>query len=113
MNAGDFERRLTALLVIFISSFGLLMVRLFFLQVIKGDDLRNIAEANRTSLVFERAPRGIIFDRNGQVLADSRPTFVVLFTPLQLKKEIYADVSRRLGAILNMADDDLNRRLAP
>ena len=113
MNSSFFERRLTALLVLFISCLGLLMVRLFYLQVIRGDSLRIIAEANRTSLVFERAPRGLILDRSGLVLADSKPTFVVLFTPLELKKEVFTDVIRRLAVILNIAEDDLKRRLQP
>ena len=113
MQSSRFEFRLRILLVLFASGFSLIWIRLFYLQVVQGENLRHIAEANRTSLVLERAPRGLILDRNGVVLADSRPTFVVLFTPLELKKEVLSNVIQRLARILNLTEEDLSHRLQP
>lgn len=109
----DFEVRLRIILILFIFGFGSLWIRLFHLQVVQGDKLRKLAEANRTSILFERAPRGLILDRNGQVLADSRPTFVVLFTPLELNKEVFSDVVKRLSKILNMSEEQIFQKLRP
>ncbi len=113
VSSSEFETRLSFLLVLISFFFTVLFVRLFYLQVVQGANMRTIAEANRTSLLFERAPRGLILDRTGQVLADNRQTFLVLFTPLELNKDVLAKVIRRLAGILNMKDEDLERKLAP
>ncbi|OGR85432.1 MAG: penicillin-binding protein 2 [Elusimicrobia bacterium RIFCSPLOWO2_01_FULL_54_10] len=109
----DIDARLRVILVLFVGLFGMLGARLFYLQVIQGERLRTIAEANRTQIIYERAPRGLILDRNGAVLADNRPTFVVIFTPIELTHEILNEVTIRLSKILGLADSELKRRLQP
>ncbi|OGR87418.1 MAG: penicillin-binding protein 2 [Elusimicrobia bacterium RIFCSPLOWO2_01_FULL_60_11] len=109
----EMEGRLRVILALFVGSFAVLAARLFYLQVIQGEKLRTVAEANRTQIVFERAPRGLILDRNSAVLADNRPTFVVIFTPLNLKREILAEVIRRLSKILGLSEEELAKRLKP
>lgn len=56
---------------------GLLIVRLWYLQIVKGDYFRNLSENNRIRSVYVQAPRGFIFDRNGVLLAGNRPSFNV------------------------------------
>lgn len=109
----EMEGRLRVILVLFVGSFAVLAARLFYLQVIQGEKLRTIAESNRTQIVFERAPRGLILDRNGAVLADNRPTFVVIFTPLDLKREVLTGVIQRLSKILGLTEEDLTKRFKP
>ncbi len=113
VSSSEFETRLSFVLAVISFFFAVLFVRLFYLQVVQGANMRTIAEANRTSLLFERAPRGLILDRTGQVLADNRQTFLVLFTPLELNKDVLAKVIHRLAGILGMKDEDLERKLAP
>ncbi|MDR1044942.1 MAG: penicillin-binding protein 2 [Candidatus Adiutrix sp.] len=64
--------------------FMILGVRLWYLQVIKGDELRNKSEVNRSSLVDLPPVRGQIMDRNGLVLVDNWAGFNVCLT----KKEV-------------------------
>lgn len=52
-------------------------VRLYYIQVIKGDYYSNKAENQRIRLIPIPAPRGAIFDREGRILVDSRPTYNV------------------------------------
>lgn len=52
-----------------------LLLRLFYLQVVAGSQNRVLADNNRIRLVGIVAPRGKIFDRNGQVLASSSRIF--------------------------------------
>lgn len=54
--------------------FGLFL-RLFHLQVIQGDYNRDLADSNRIQYRVIHAPRGVIYDRNGVVLAESNPGF--------------------------------------
>jgi penicillin-binding protein 2 len=63
-----------------------LAARLFDLQVLGGQDYQLQSERNRVRQEFLGAPRGLIIDRRGVVLADSRPSFTVLGVPRMLLK---------------------------
>lgn len=54
---------------------GALFIRVFFLQVVKGQYYRNISDSNRTKTVAVHAPRGIIFDRDKIPLTFNIPGF--------------------------------------
>ena len=59
---------------------GLLGVRLYYLQIVKGEFYSEKAENQRVRLIPIPAPRGAIFDRNGKLLVDSRPTYNVVIS---------------------------------
>lgn len=54
---------------------ALLIFKLFYLQIIKGDDYRVLSDSNRIRTQVIRAPRGVIFDRNGIPLVQNSPGF--------------------------------------
>ncbi len=57
--------------------FLLLLLRLWYLQVISYKDLLDRSVRNRTRILSFAAPRGPIFDRNGVLLVDNRPSFQI------------------------------------
>jgi penicillin-binding protein 2 len=57
--------------------FSLLAMRLYYLQIVRGQHFGRLAEENRISLIRVRAPRGIVYDRHGNVLVTNRPSFSV------------------------------------
>ena len=59
---------------------GVLCVRLYLLQIIDGKRYAEVAENQRIRLLPIPAPRGAIFDRNGNQLVDSRPIYSVLLS---------------------------------
>jgi len=61
--------------------FSLLLVRLWFLQILKGEELRALSENNRIRLRRIQATRGSIVDRHGSVLVDSRASFDAVLVP--------------------------------
>ncbi len=63
----------------------ILGVRLYYLQIVKGDYYSNKAENQRVRLIPIPAPRGAIFDRNGKLLVDSRPTYNVVLSSEAIK----------------------------
>jgi penicillin-binding protein 2 len=76
---------------------ALLGVRLYYLQIVKGEHYAERAENQRIRHIPIPAPRGAIFDRNGNILVDSRPTFSVVLANDPAKRaeaddrvEIYA-----------------------
>jgi len=77
----EFEFR-TGLFRFFV--FGSLLclgLALFDVQVRCGGEYRDLANRNRIRLLYLEAPRGDIYDRNGAVLATSRPSFDVFVIP--------------------------------
>ena len=65
---------------------AVLGVRLYYLQIVKGDYYSERAENQRVRLIPIPAPRGAILDRNGKMLVDSRPTYNVTLANEPLKK---------------------------
>ncbi|MFZ3220815.1 MAG: penicillin-binding protein 2, partial [Rhodoferax sp.] len=76
-----FRTRVFALSVVVLVCFGLLVLRLAYLQIVRHDDLRAQAESNRTSIVPIVPNRGLILDRNGIVLASNYSAYTLEITP--------------------------------
>ena len=72
---------------------ALLGARLYYLQVVKGEYYMERAENQRIRHIPIPAPRGVIFDRNGKILVDSRPTYNVVLSNEPIKK---IDVTSRV-----------------
>ncbi len=72
-----FQRRLTKLTFFILIVFGVLFVRLWFMQIIHGAKFRTQSENNRIDLRDVLPFRGLIYDRNGELLVDNRPLFIL------------------------------------
>src|SRR3990167_792374 len=77
----EFRRRANFLMTIAAIVFLLLLGRLFVLQVLQGERFTYLSENNRIRLKKIPGTRGMVFDRNGQLVVDSRPSFDLLFVP--------------------------------
>lgn len=76
-----YQKRLTRLTLLVFIVFGILFLRLWFLQIINGPKYRIQSENNRIDLRDVLPFRGLIFDRNGQLLVDNRPSFMLGVVP--------------------------------
>ena len=79
-----FRSRVVATQVFVILCFVLLLSRLFYLQVIRHDDLQEQAEDNRTAIIPTVPTRGIIYDRNGEILASNYSAYTLEITPVKV-----------------------------
>ena len=70
-----YRLRLTGAILCVTAAFVVLFLRLFYLQVIDGEELRRLSENNCIRLQNIDPPRGLIFDRNGKLLVDNRASF--------------------------------------
>lgn len=66
--------------------FLLLGVRLFFIQIVFGEKNLSLSINNRVSIETIKASRGIIYDRNGLVLARNRPSYSLKVIPYHIPK---------------------------
>ena len=98
-----------------VSVFGLILLRLFTMQVLQGSRYRELSEENRIRVEVLTAPRGEIRDRKGRLLADSVPSFTVTLDPYDLA---YKDAAAlldstivRLGEILAVPPEELREKV--
>ncbi len=74
--------------------------RIFYLQVLKGNYYKEVAENNRIRNVEIKAPRGLIVDRDGEILASNIPSFDIVFISNEIpdnyqdRKKIYASLAK-------------------
>lgn len=80
-GAPELRRRARVLYVILAFAFLGLTSRLVFLQVVSGERYTFLSENNRVRLKRVAGTRGMIYDRHGQLLVDSRPSFDLIFVP--------------------------------
>jgi penicillin-binding protein 2 len=74
-------RRVPVTIGVVVASLLLVIARLWYLQVVHGEELRSLSEHNRIRLRRVPAERGLILDRHGTILADNRPSFDVKLVP--------------------------------
>src|SRR5581483_11932588 len=87
-----------------LAMFAIIFFRLWFLQVLSGDQYLAQATVNRVRDIAVPAPRGEILDAGGAVLVDSRQTRAVQISPPALPHSPRGQriVFRRLANVLNM-----------
>jgi penicillin-binding protein 2 len=83
--------------------FVLLTGTFWFFQVIQHERFREMAENNHQRELPLRAPRGVLFDRNGRVLVENRPAFNVSIVRLHT-----TDLDRTIGLLAAVAGLDEN-----
>jgi penicillin-binding protein 2 len=88
----------------------LLLGRLVVLQVLGASEFKERAEGNRLRVILEPAPRGVIRDRHGQVLAASRLSYSVTLYPIKLTKERTHEVIERLGKLLGISTAEIRAK---
>ena len=70
-----FRQRLIVVMLCVSMAALVLIMRLVYLQIIKGQEYRRMSLNNSIRLQSIDAPRGVIFDRHGDLLVDNRPSF--------------------------------------
>jgi len=75
------KRRIYLLFFFVFLVIAILISRIFWLQVVGGEEYRDIAEGNRIRLVPVKADRGLIYDRNLQPLVKNIPSFSLSVIP--------------------------------
>lgn len=87
----------------------IIVIRLFHLQILHGKRYARLSDRNRIRKIILPAPRGKIFDRNGILLADTRPTWTVSVIPTEITDSSLLFLSK----IINQPFEELKRRLEP
>jgi penicillin-binding protein 2 len=101
-DPGQFKYKFKMLFIIVAVALSLLVMRLWYVQVIKGDELRQRSENNSVRLRKIKPMRGLIMDDGRRVLVENQPSFDIVFIPNRTKdirkviekiKELYTERS--------------------
>jgi len=101
-----FQRRALAGFVLIVLSLCLLVSRFVFLQVMHHDEFVTRSQANRVKPRAIPPARGLIYDRNGVLLADNVPAFRLEVVPEQVKD--MPALLAALGKVVPLGQDDLD-----
>src|SRR5262245_39974397 len=102
----DFRGRFYTIGVITLSIYVLLVGRVWYLQIFQGKKFREFAEQNRITIKVIPAMRGRILDRNGVVIADTRPSFDLTITPSRVGQTSLPLAIDRVAQALGWKDVD-------
>ncbi|MES0872986.1 penicillin-binding protein 2 [Sinimarinibacterium thermocellulolyticum] len=102
-----FLARSAVAVLMLVLGLGLLIARLVNLQISQHGYFSTRADENRMRVVPVAPVRGLIYDRNGVVLAQNQPAFVLEITPEQVPD--MAQTLQRLAAIIDIGATDLER----
>jgi penicillin-binding protein 2 len=94
--------RLTILQVSVIVTFAALAISFWFLQIVQHSRFEEMAENNHQRTLALRAPRGVLFDRNGKVLVENRHSFNI-----SIVREHTKDLDRTIRLLAAVAGLDV------
>ncbi len=100
-----FRWRAVTGLVIIVACLLVLCGRFFWLQVLHHDEFASRSRQNRVHVRVLPPPRGLVYDRNGVLLADNVPAFRLDVVPEQV--DDMSAMLARLGRIVPLGEDEL------
>lgn len=106
----EIQRRLVILRIGLLLVVVLLGVRLWYLQVRDGVYYRDLSENNRTRTVLLEPARGLVYDRNGVLLANNVPSFTLYVTLEDVKDR--AELAARLSVLIGLEPDMIEKKLS-
>ncbi len=106
-DTGSLYKRLVVIVGASLFLIGILVLRLWVLQVVRGEEYRQRSENNRIQTKSVRGLRGKILDRNGHLLAGNRAAFHLALIPRSVP-----DLSKRLNHLKKRTGLDPDRAMA-
>ena len=95
--------------------FSSIIIRVFFLQFIKGSEYRELAEDNRIQLQITKALRGVIYDTNNEPLVKNVPNFSLNLEGkkvLQIKRADYKNNIEKISNITNLTSSEIEKLIS-
>ena len=107
---GELHRRLTILKIGLLLVIGLVTLRLWHLQIHEGPYYRDLSQTNLTRAILLEPARGLIYDRNGVLLANNVPSFSLYVTLEDVKDR--EELIRKLMKLVRLDEVRLRKKLS-
>ena len=89
--------------------FAIFSARLFYLQIYKGEEYRDFSERNILRVLELPAPRGRVFDRNGEKILYNKPSFNIRVFPKEITD--VEKLAEKLAEVINIPEEELLKKL--
>ncbi len=109
-DSAKFRNTFGILIWVVTISMSFLVARMWYLQVIKGNELRHQSENNRIRIHESKAIRGIIKDMWGDVIVENQPSFDISIVPGAVRN--VGDVVRALEAVYGRQGMEFRRDIS-
>jgi len=103
----DVKQRLNWLLIFVVICFAILVISLWYLQMIKGEEFKERAVENCIRSLVEDAPRGRVYDRQEKLLVTNRPAVVV--SVILAEVDDLEKLSERLSKIIGISPEEISQ----
>lgn len=103
----DIEKRKYVIYIICTVIFFAFVVRLAYLQLFTSEELSRESDKNSVKTITLTPPRGLMYDRNGKVLVDNKPSYTVTITPSQFDKNNLNEIA----GVLELKPEELSENL--
>lgn len=90
-------------------TFFIFTSRLWYLQVIEGNELREFSEKNRIKQIKILAPRGLMLDREGKILVENHPGFEAIISP-QYVEDLDA-LSKKIAPLIGTDAEKVSQKV--
>ncbi len=108
-EAKEYHSRYKIFYIMISIAIALFSARLWYLQIISGNQLRAFSEKNRIKQNKITAPRGLMLDRDGQVLVENLPGFEAILSPQYIENlEVLA---KTVGPVLSMEPEKVIQKV--
>ena len=107
----NIEAKFKYLAGIIVTVFIIMLIRLWYLQIMEGATIMIKSKQNQTRIIRSEAPRGIFYDRKGNVLVTSRISHNLSVVPEDIKDK--PEVITLLSQILKISPAELRAKLEP
>jgi penicillin-binding protein 2 len=94
-------------------AFAIIFLRLWYLEVLSGDQYLAKAQNNQVRVFTVQAPRGKVVDRHGQLLVDNRTALELQVKPTELPKSAArrAQVFARVGEVAGLRPKQIRNKI--
>lgn len=103
--------RYTVLYIIMGIIFGAITLRLIYLQIFNYEDYKERANTTSTRFISEKAPRGKIYDQDGNILATNIQTYTLTYTKTDNADKMFYTTMGELFKILDENDENIQDTL--
>ena len=108
-DLNGYRKKALSSLFLLILFFAVIVTRLWFLQINKGEYYRELADSNRVRYQEIAAPRGNIYDRRGREIVTNRPSFNVVW--LRESNRVDQDWLKSLNKIIDQDPSELLEKI--
>lgn len=106
------ESRYANMLYIAVIFLCLLSLRIFYMQILKGSYYKSESDGNRMRQIPVQAARGVMYDRNGKIMAGSRSAYSIILSDVNKYKDIPEIELNRLASLLNISASEIKEKIS-